>query len=908
MEKDYALMEYCLKKRGFSFAKGEIPLGKEAADDIREGIMKRLLFVCSGTIEERMKQLLEKHDPLGSIVPAMAGKETLEKVKAELLAETKKNGFKVFFKISPLLEEVVEIIITTGCRFAEEVQRNIALHKKEIEKKFFGGKRITKIKRIASGDLDTHSDGRKACRIETNCGKFIYKPHSLHSDQVIADFLPLVVPEGLKVPQVIDCGSYGFAEFIIKRRSETEEEARAFFVNAGKVLAFCHAFGSTDMHIENLLTVGSDIYFIDNETIFNPAVHIVQPERFEMMADYPGHQNSLSKPCLLPMNMKGRELSFLLNTDENESLLPFIDGETKTVYDYEDVLLQSFADTYKDIRKRKAEFIAYWENLKDVNLRVVIKATQFYIQRQMRLISVEFLQDTKKREDYFDYLRNMQLDKGFNITKEVVEAEIENIRKWDVPLFYTYTNSRALYCEGKMVAPEWFAASCAESVTELLKAMSDADFTYNKKYIVQQLKKAKRKSCLLSDKDYSRLAGKELRKIWEELKEECMTEPLTGELFWLKGLEDNGLLLPTSSSYYSGYLGIALFLAAYLPYIRNKAQKAETAAILKKLREQTDWRLKRAEKLELLPEGYCFEGLSGIGGLIYACLNIGRLLKDDKWCRLARRGMKMAARLQLKEQRYDFVLGTSGLLYTLLVMRPGLEQEKGYKKLIRRLADHILAGQTTEGKGLTLWRQSFQEKKPRLLSGLGHGMAGIALALYAAYKYLDDEACKEAALAALNYEHNIFSARLGDWPDLRKQSHGKDSEHGLCNGAPGMLMVYAGLRELGCDFPHLEEDYQRALGAMKDIEGRYPDHVCYGKSAYVESFLTVCRCNGEEKLLARAKEAMKAVLVSGKRNEGYVFVKKGEQNHTENDLFFGIAGIGYELLRLRDNSLPNLLV
>lgn len=58
---------------------------------------------------------------------------------------------------------------------------------------------------------------------------------------------------------------------------------------------------------------------------------------------------------------------------------------------------------------------------------------------------------------------------------------------------------------------------------------------------------------------------------------------------------------------------------------------------------------------------------------------------------------------------------------------------------------------------------------PRVLSGAGHGMSGIAEALYAAADVCGDDRYA-AADEALDYElgaHARYAARFGTWADLR---------------------------------------------------------------------------------------------------------------------------------------------
>ena len=99
---------------------------------------------------------------------------------------------------------------------------------------------------------------------------------------------------------------------------------------------------------------------------------------------------------------------------------------------------------------------------------------------------------------------------------------------------------------------------------------------------------------------------------------------------------------------------------------------------------------------------------------------------------------------------------------------------------MRRAAERLLRAQTLEYRGLLLW-DTLGKKRP--ISGAGHGMAGIAAALSWAGKLLGDARCMEAAAAALEFEHGIYSERLGTWPDLRASPVASSAMHGLCSGS-----------------------------------------------------------------------------------------------------------------------------
>lgn len=214
---------------------------------------------------------------------------------------------------------------------------------------------------------------------------------------------------------------------------------------------------------------------------------------------------------------------------------------------------------------------------------------------------------------------------------------------------------------------------------------------------------------------------------------------------------------------------------------------------------------------------------------------------------------------------------------------------------MRRAAERLLRARTLEYRGLLLW-DTLGKKRP--ISGAGHGMAGIAAALSWAGKLLGDARCMEAAAAALEFEHGIYSERLGTWPDLRASPVASSAMHGLCSGSPGIGLALLRCRESGLGSPGLEEDLARARHSCLTTGPLRRDHLCCGNSSAVEFLLTLPGCREQA---GRLLAFMKA------RNDesgGYRYMPENFRKVLCPDLFFGAAGIGFELLRY---ARPDLL-
>ena len=197
---------------------------------------------------------------------------------------------------------------------------------------------------------------------------------------------------------------------------------------------------------------------------------------------------------------------------------------------------------------------------------------------------------------------------------------------------------------------------------------------------------------------------------------------------------------------------------------------------------------------------------------------------------------------------------------------------------------------TFEYKDHVLWKT--MHRVPRVLSGAGHGMAGIAEALYAAADVCGDDSYVAAANDALAYEIDAWHRyvdKFGTWVDLREFPPTKYM-HGYCAGAPGTGIVFNRL----VGMPGVDERVKTVAGLAHEAVERLPlnayDHLCCGNSAIVEYYLSTGDTESAGRVLGALYERKQAM---GSYRDAY----SGPGGNVCASLFNGICGIGYEMLR-----------
>jgi lantibiotic modifying enzyme len=178
------------------------------------------------------------------------------------------------------------------------------------------------------------------------------------------------------------------------------------------------------------------------------------------------------------------------------------------------------------------------------------------------------------------------------------------------------------------------------------------------------------------------------------------------------------------------------------------------------------------------------------------------------------------------------------------------------------------------------------------------------------------ERFQTAARAALAYERSLFSAEAGNWPDLRdRKTLGLDT-HGAttfmvawCQGAAGI-----GLSRL-LMLPHFADDAMRAeidvalattLANGFTTTGAMNNHsLCHGDLGNLELLLQASETLGELQWRIHAEQIATQIL-AGVGTHGWL---SGVPSQIETPgLMTGLAGIGYELLRLAEPArVPSVL-
>ncbi|WP_162178193.1 type 2 lanthipeptide synthetase LanM family protein [Brucella intermedia] len=293
--------------------------------------------------------------------------------------------------------------------------------------------------------IDYHSD-------KISLGTVYYKPRSLQIDEGYAKFIEWwndYAPITHRAPRVLNKGSYGWVE-AISHLECTNDNIHAYYRRYGSLLAIASIFGTTDLHMENVIAHGEFPVVVDLETLFSCTP--------ELKKDNPSYYHSYSS-LLLPTHAVDdqvetsplsaspeakTDLETLINPQRRSASLRMepvvfvtgkneievkVDGRVIDFRNYKHEIIRGCNESLEFIYKNKDEFRKIVISaFCDARVRILVRATVEYQKILYNMgHPVTLYQNMMKRDanilcvDYYD--------------GEILSSEIAQLLNGDVPYF-----------------------------------------------------------------------------------------------------------------------------------------------------------------------------------------------------------------------------------------------------------------------------------------------------------------------------------------------------------------------------------------------------------------------------------------------------------------------------------------
>lgn len=803
---------------------------------------------------------------------------------------------------------------------------------------------------IQAGTGDNHRGGRSVIITKFSSGfKLVYKPRSLAVDIHFQELLAWINQRGNHPPfpilKIINRGHYGWVEFVTASGCHSPAEIQRFYQRQGGYIALLYALKATDFHSENLIAAGEYPVLVDLESLFHPRVErkdnnssdflaaktiaysVVSsgllPQRIGKNTESEGLEVSgLSgkggqlTPDKIPyweavgtdeMRLKRKQMS--MGGDENQ---PTLNNQYVNVLDYTESILNGFSTIYQLLLNHRQELLSEHSPLAkfaDDEVRVILRSTRTYSLLLHESWHPDLLRDALDRDRFFDKL---WLDvKHFPCLSRVIAAEQEDLHNGDIPKFTTRPNSRHLWTSSNQLIDDFLDKPSIDLVYRGLQHFSEHDKAQQLWFIraslttlvsgVEPVKIARypitEPKTIVNSRQLLEAAGK----IGDRL--EWLSLRSDGDVTWLGVTypdDQYAALTQLELDLYDGLPGLALFLA-YLGTVTEK----ECYTSLARVTLKTLQRLIEAKKSTVVTIG----GFNGWGGVIYTLTHLGILWDEPNLITDTETLVQLLPDLIGKDENFDIIGGAAGCIGSLISLYHCRPSQSTLAAAIQ-CGEHLIykAQKMEQGVG---WLPRKSGQKP--LAGFSHGAAGIAWALLELANLTGEERFKTTALAAIDYERSLFHSEVGNWPDLRNFAETvlSDSNNSLfcmtawCHGAPGIGL--ARLRSLPyVDDAQIRAEIHTALQTTLTHGFGFNHSLCHGDLGNLELFLQASLSLNEPSLKTEV-DRLASIIIERINKQGWLC---GLPLDVETPgLMTGLAGIGYELLRLaQPERVPSILI
>ena len=867
-------------------------IGKQAKTDLAEAREKRLFHAAEPALTQLFLEYLTDADQIDRYLSNEEDPELISFRESFVRLTTADECDW----IRETLPELIDLIRNTGelCDAAgKELFERIDAMYEDICDRLLNGKPFREVTAVVMDGGDLHNHGRSAAIITTDTGRFVYKPHSMGIDALAGDMIDRFFGDVMKAPKVCCAEDYGFAEFIGNHPANTEESAEQYFHNLGGLAAMVLMLGSNDLHHTNVLSKGCYPIIIDYELMMTPGRGISKEGYDREIAD------SLLYSSLMPSRHGDVESSILFAADEENQSAPVIDGIRKTVLDEPDAFLTGFRMVYRRIVRQKEELKGYLRSAEPVSVRHILRGTDAYTILLEKLHSPAWLKDHDVRPALNEELNRAMARSGLTQADKIITSECDALLRGDIPYFFIRTDSRDLFADGTAVYPDYFRNTCIDHICERIDRMNEAELAFEEALLKKAMTRVIRRVPVTGEV-CEPVAGNRTRSA-EELQSHAETiftgilqdavRTPSGELCWFgpdyflrSGMQlmNEGLM--------DGTMGLAVFFAALHAVTDDPVITAQSGELLDGILKRQYTRMKELSQAEVIYPNVESPSLSsGLAGKLQALVLIGRYLGKDTVDELIRQMPEVLLKCEFSHEELDVYNGLAGLL-RVLCQYEELFTQPGIAKLCEQIADIIAGSRRLSYEDLHVWKTSHTAWP---VSGAGHGQSGVSAALYSAGKRLNrDDLCRMAA-DGLRFERRIYSEPLGAWPDLRKARRSTNYMTGYCSGAPGI-----GLNALHAGYEHADWMIEHAIESVRKEPLQYKDYLCCGNSAAVEFLLEAGRIMNRPDLVQEANARMTMVIARAENDGHYHCVSRSLTNVYSPSLFYGTAGIGYEILRL----------
>ncbi|HFR3219274.1 TPA: DUF4135 domain-containing protein, partial [Streptococcus suis] len=772
------------------------------------------------------------------------------------VSQFNETTISVWFEKYPVYYELIKNSVKNLLEYLTDVINNYYKDYTLLEDAFLS--KNTRIEQVYPMDSDPHNGGRIVlCFVDSNSQRIIYKPRSLTVDKLVReifqDALNIENTLGfIPVPLSLDCEGYGWQEYIEKSHVNHCELDKSYF-NLGYCSAVFSCLGAVDLHDENIIFNKNRPYFIDLETVFQPANKRVIKNLVDTVNEM--LLNSIvtttimpSKLSVFPHDILIGGINTLFPQETNEKVFRLKDFGTDGMDIVKETIKSTkqstsfLFDSARDIRplEFQTEFIAgyekgYYKVLQSKNqikrvvsegdciLRVVLRpTTQYYLLIDACLYPENLTSLESINNNVLNYIKSSKIFTSDLDTQNIISEEKDMLISGDIPYFYIKYDSNYLETFSGFQS-RCFEMSPKENLLNRLDKSSEKQLSLDKRFIAEgfsyirmvesrfrnDLKNTEKNSPLFN-KLLDSLESLDTNYMIDFLLENSIKTKNEEKMGWLTGIYGNTTLS------YNSIMQVSFFDSAGIlfvfEHIKNKKYTKKIISAFSELQKILDSN----------ENGSSDSIISGKNSLLFL-----KGYKDQR----------------IPEMEESLISNKSNLYANDLFLQP-----IGVSHVLSTFSCSNFELMKSQLKSIDYVNSDFKK------FGIAHGKLGIKWAEFRLNQKLN------------NFEQSdlIFQSVLEMMAEVKKV------ENGWCNGSSGLLMVlYEMARRLNKRIDLFE--FARNCTEIDD----YDDYleidlsVCHGVAGKVQSLLFVYAITDDKRFLDLANKYWKKVFVIAKKNGYY---------------------------------------
>ncbi|HEP1498204.1 TPA: DUF4135 domain-containing protein [Streptococcus pyogenes] len=342
---------------------------------------------------------------------------------------------------------------------------------------------------------DSHSQKQTVVKIEFKGKSVYYKPKSYDSYNILLELISLLKSNNIpsfSLPESLIKAEYCWQLGVAYTSSNKDEVAKIYF-KYGVLAAFSEIFSITDLHMENVIVSGGDLYLIDVETFFQRKLN-VQNQNFEgITVDtyqriyetslsnglFPVQFEKNSAPNVSGISGKGGKRKKgkyeLINKNRGDMKLvkvdyfqedgfniPTLNGKVVEPLDYANEIISGFRECYIFLIPQRSKIKEIVEGFPELKSRALFRNTSDYGKFLQASTNPKYLFSEKKRKNLFSILYDAK-----HIEHFIVDNEIKDLMNGDIPYFSMDTRGNVYNSVGTLIGNLGDTTSLFDSITIL---------------------------------------------------------------------------------------------------------------------------------------------------------------------------------------------------------------------------------------------------------------------------------------------------------------------------------------------------------------------------------------------------------------------------------------------------------